>query len=67
MRGAFIVREEVESAYRILFTIPQKNGPLRRYRRKWEGDIKIVFEKEVLKPPATCTQMNDGCFKRWDL
>ena len=30
MKGTFIVHEEVESAYRMLFTMPQKNGPLRR-------------------------------------
>jgi len=29
--------------------------------------LKCVFEVEVLKPPANYTQMNNGCFKRWDL
>jgi len=28
--------------------------------------LKRIFEKEVLKPPATYMQMNDGSFKRWD-
>jgi hypothetical protein len=43
MRGAFIVHEEVESAYRMFFAIPQKNGPLRRYRGKYEDDIEMYF------------------------
>jgi hypothetical protein len=52
MRGAFIVHEEEESAYRMLFTTPQKNGPLGEYRRKWEDDIKMYLGEQGFE--TTC-------------